>query len=153
MDPFRRHLVTQDPAVWRDDEPYIFMDADDLEAERQVLLAALPHRPLGPLPTVSLEAATRNAWQLARLARFGAPPTPDALTRALARLPVSQSQELRARLEQVGRALGHARRFHGRDYDSTRAVAVNPRWDRRWDALLGGSLLMAFLGWVPVDRF
>lgn len=150
---FRRHLHAQDASTWRADEPYIFMDVSDLEAERQVLLAALPHHPRGHAPTSSLGAAARDAALLTGLARFGEPPTSAELTGALETLPPSRSRALHARLEQLGRAIRDARRWHGRDYDPSRLAAVNPRWDRRWDALLGGVLVMAWLGPVPVERF
>lgn len=151
--PFRRHLITQPASVCRDDEPFVFLDVDDLEVERRVLQAALPHPRGYRTAAFPCDRAMANAIEVARLAPFGEPPAPDALTRRLAPLSRSGSEALHLRLDQLGRAIHHARHFHGRDYDPTRAVAVNPRWDRRWEALLSGALLMAYLGFLSVENF
>lgn len=151
--PFRRYLITQPASVCRDDEPFVFLDMDDLEAERRVLQAALPHPHGHPAATLPRDSAMANAIVVARLAPFGDPPTPNALTRRLAPLSRSASEALHLRLDQLDRAIHHARHFHGRDYDPTRVVAVNPRWDRRWEALLSGALLVAYLGFLSVENF
>lgn len=150
---FRTHLHPEPVEVLEQSAPYIFMTTDQLQGELQALADALPY-PSGPYePKPSLQEAVALGWELTRLSPFGQPPTVDELSATLAVAPSSQSRSLHRRLMQVERAIRHAQHLHGRDFEPTSVFAVNPRWDRRWDALVGGELLPAYIACAAVDQF
>ena len=151
---YRRHLFSQGEDLVAEDGPFVLRDVDRIAEEGRTLKAALPHPPgRRRVRALSQKTMVRNAIEVSSLARFGEPPTVESLRSALAPLPASRSRELHVCLAQIHLTLHHAQRFHGRDYDPTRLVLVNPRWDRRWENLLSGTLCVAWVGHLSVDDF
>jgi hypothetical protein len=148
-----QHLPAMLGDTMEEDGPFIFMDADLLESERQVIEAALPTSAGNDQPGLPAELAIQVAVQFVERARYGEPPTVAALRNALAPLPLSQSLALQRRLQQVRGAIYHGRNYQGRDYDPTRLFAVNPRWNRRWETMLSGVLFPAYIGYLDVGQF
>lgn len=77
------------------------------------------------------------------------PPTVSELRGVLAPLRETESRVLSLHLNQIEKALWHARHYHGRDYDASDLLAVPNVWHRRWESLLGGRIFPCWI--APVD--
>lgn len=151
---FWQHLIPMDASLLNDEGPqFIFMTASQLEAERQSIAKAFP-APAGhaSLYRPTAEQGFRLAALFDQLLPFAEPPPLDALAECAGLLQRSQSAQIGYRLDQIRRLIWHAERFQGRDFDPTDTFAVSPLWRRRWEMLLSGILLPAYIGHLSVHE-
>ena len=150
---FRQYLIPMDAGFFGDfDNAFIFISGAVLQNERIAIESALPHG------TASANPSKREAFELAmrfaEIAPFSKPPgEDDALPARLALLQPREIRVLRWRLHQVESAVWHALQYRGRDFESTEMFAVNPIWYRRWEELIGGQLLPAYIGNLSIDKY
>ena len=151
---FRRHIKPIAADVLHEIDPtVIFMDVDALEAERTAIVEALPNAVCGPRPTLSMhEGLALSQVFVSKVVGCVAPETVDALRCRLAQLPNRQTQQLEHRLRQLQRAFQLIPYYHGRDFDPTRALAVQPQWHKRWEALIGGMVYPAYVACLDVNQ-
>lgn len=151
---YRQHLKPmQAKELHETDAAFIFMDADLLEAERQAIEAALPAS-VGPYRQApSQDESIDLAIGFSGLFQHGAEPQPDELRCALEILPWSKIEVLRTRLIQIRLAIRHARHYRGRDFDPTRVFAVPAVWRLRWESVISGDLLPAYVVHLDVGQY
>ncbi len=131
---------------------FVFIDTNALLSELRAFEAALPP------DTAPAHRTPTYAEMFGIATRIGAafpgpePESPEVLKSTLALLPLSETALLARRLRQLNRAIEIASNAWGRDHEPSRTFAVPPVWRLRWESLLGGRLLLAYVASVKVDE-
>lgn len=150
---FWQHLVpVEADFLHADIAAYIFMTSEQLEAEREAIQQATGGgRPGAHSTKPNPEEIASVSAHFGALAPFGHTPTAEHLRETLA--PLHGSRIVAFQLELVRRALRHASRYQGQDYDPTNTFAVSPHWRHRWQTLLQGGLFPAYVGFLETGQF
>lgn len=133
---------------------FIFMDAEMLEAELTTIEEALP--PYLGFPRLATRGV--DTQELATKLFYGmlpflfAPPAAAELKPYLALLPEEEYEALRERLKWVRHWIRQATWYQGQDWEPTRTFAVPPDWRSRWDMLISGELLLAYVQALRIEN-
>lgn len=151
---FSQHLQPMAADVFDDLGPcFTIMTASALEAELQAILEALPDRAgtMGPRAV-----SAQEGWDLAMAFEEACPAvqpcTPGQMRETLALLPPSKISTLAVRLEEIRRKIRFATLCQGRDFDPTDTLLVPALWRSRWEMLLQGTLLPAWIAHLTIGE-
>lgn len=133
-------------------DAFVFMNATHLENELAIFLAALPIEPSGRIEHLSRKSLFEVSIFVDALP-FVMPPNVGELKGALSPLEDSQTRLLQCRLYQIKKAILSATFLEGKDFARTEVFAVSPVWRKRWDQLICGNLLPAYIGYIDIDSF
>tara|TARA_R110002050_G_scaffold269917_1_gene412454 strand:+ start:64387 stop:64851 length:465 start_codon:yes stop_codon:yes gene_type:complete len=133
-------------------DAFIFMNAMHLENELAIFLAALPFEQNRMVEQLSRESLLEVSVFVDALP-FVMPPNVGELKGALSQLEDSQIRLLQSRLYQIKKAILSAKFHEGKDFARTDVFALSPVWRKRWDQLICGNLLPAYIGYIDIDSF